>query len=38
MDISAEKIKLMTFNISGINANIKINGQKLETVRSFKYN
>ena len=37
MDISAEKIKLMTFNISGINANIKINGQKLETVRSFKY-
>ena len=37
MEISAEKIKLMTNNISGINTEIKINGQKLETVTSFKY-
>ena len=27
----------MTNNISGINKEIKINGQKLETVTSFKY-
>ena len=32
MDISAEKIKLMTNNTSGINTEIKVNGQKLETV------
>ena len=37
MEISAEKIKLMTNNISGINTEIKMNGQKLETVASFKY-
>ena len=37
MEISAEKTKLMTNNISGINTEIKINGQKLETVTSFKY-
>ena len=37
MEISAEKTKLMTNNTSGINAEIKINGQKLETVRSFRY-
>ena len=36
MEISAEKIKLMT-NTSGINTEIKVNGQKLETVTSFKY-
>ena len=36
MEISAEKTKLMTNNTSGINTEIKINGQKLETV-SFKY-
>ena len=36
MEISAEKTKLMTNN-SGINTEIKINGQKLETVTSFKY-
>ena len=35
--VSAEKTKLMTYNISGINTEIKINGQKLETVTSFKY-
>ena len=37
MEISAEKTKLMTNNISGINTGIKVNGQKLETVTSFKY-
>ena len=35
MEISAEN-KLMT-NTSGINTEIKVNGQKLETVTSFKY-
>ena len=37
MEISAEKTKLMTNNTSGINREIKINGQKLETVPGFKY-
>ena len=37
MEISAEKTKLMTNNTSGINTNIKVNGQKLEKVTSFKY-
>ena len=37
MEISAEKIKLVTNDTSGINMEIKINGQKLETVTSFKY-
>ena len=37
MEISAEKTKLMTNNTSGINIEIKVNGQKLETVASFKY-
>ena len=37
MEISAEKIKLTTNNSSGINTEIKVNGQKLETVTSFKY-
>ena len=37
MDISAEKTKLMTNNTSGINKEIKVNGQKLETVTRFKY-
>ena len=36
MEISAEKTKLMT-NTSGINTEIKVSGQKLETVTSFKY-
>ena len=35
--ISAEKTKLMTNNTSGINTETKVNGQKLETVTSFKY-
>ena len=37
MEISAEKTKLMTNNTSGINTKIKVYGQKLETVTSFKY-
>ena len=37
MEISAEKTKLMTDNTSGISTVIKVNGQKLETVTSFKY-
>ena len=37
MEISAEKTKLMTSNTSGINTAIKVNGQRLETVTSFKY-
>ena len=37
MKISAKKTKLMTNNTSGINTEIKVNGQKLETVTSFKY-
>ena len=31
MEISAEKSKLMTNNANGINTEIKVNGQKLET-------
>ena len=37
MEISAEKSKLMTNNTSGINTEIKVHGQKRETVTSFKY-
>ena len=37
MEISAEKTKLMTNSTSGINTEIKVNGQKLETVTSIKY-
>ena len=37
LEIRAEKTKLMTNNTSGINTEIKVNGQKLETVTSFKY-
>ena len=37
MEINAEKTKLMTNNTSGINTEIKVNGQKLETATSFKY-
>ena len=37
MEISAQKTKLMTNNTSGINTKIKVNGQKLETITSFKY-
>ena len=38
MEIIAERTKLMTNNASGINTEIKVNGQRLETtVTSFKY-
>ena len=37
MKICAEKTKLMTKNTSDINSEIKVNGQKLETVTNFKY-
>ena len=36
VETSAEKTKLTT-NTSGINTEIKVYGQKLETVTSFKY-
>ena len=37
MEISAEKTKLMTNNTTGSNTEIKVNGQKLQTVTSSKY-
>ena len=37
MEISAEKTELLTNNTSGVNTIIKVNGQKFETVTSFKY-
>ena len=37
MEISVEKTKLLTNDTSGINTEIKVNGQKPETVTSFKY-
>ena len=37
MEISEENIKLMRNNTGGINTEIKVNGQKLETVTRFKY-
>ena len=37
MEISAEKTRLMTNNTCGINTEINVNGQKLETVINFKY-
>ena len=37
IEISVEKTKLVINNTSGINTEIKVNGQKLETVTSFKY-
>ena len=37
MEIRAEKTRPMANNTSGINTEIKINGQKLETVTSFHY-
>ena len=35
-EIRAEKTKVVASNTSGINTKIKVNGQKLETVASFK--
>ena len=37
MEISPEKTKLLTNDTGGINTEIKVNGQKLDTVTSFKY-
>lgn len=37
MEIHAEKTKLMTNNNNGICSDIKVNGQTLDTVSSFKY-
>ena len=37
MELSAKKTKLMTNNTSGINSEVKVNGEKLETVTGFKY-
>ena len=37
MEINTEKTKLMTNNTSGVNTEIKVNGQTLETVTSFNY-
>ena len=37
MEISAEKTNFMTNNTGGINKESNVNGQKLETVTSFKY-
>ena len=37
MQISGEKTKLMTSNTNGISSNIRVNGEKLATVQSFKY-
>ena len=37
MEISAEKTKLMTYSANGIQREIKVKGQKLGTVTSFKY-
>ena len=36
MEISAEKTKLMTNNISSVNTEIKVNGLKVEMVTTFK--
>ena len=37
MRICAEKTKLMINNTNGISSNIRVNGEKLETVQSFRY-
>ena len=37
MEISAQKTKLITNSTNGIQREIKVNGQKLGTVTSFKY-
>ena len=34
MEISAEKTKLMTNNTSGIDTEIKVNGQRLQSVKA----
>ena len=37
MEISAEMTKLMAHRANGIQREIKVKGQKLDTVTSFKY-
>ena len=37
MPINAEKTKLMTNNTNGISTDIRVNGEKLDYVNSFKY-
>ena len=37
MEVSTEKRKIMTNTSNNINADISMNGQKLEEVTSFKY-
>ena len=37
LEISAEKTKLMTNNTQGISTEVKVNGHRLETVKSFRY-
>ena len=37
MEINAEKTKLMTNNTQGISTEVKVNGQRLERVKSFRY-
>ena len=37
MEISAEKTKLVTNSANGIQREIKVKGQKLDTITSFKY-
>ena len=37
MEISAENTKLMMNNTQGISTQVKVNGQRLETVQSFRY-
>ena len=37
METSAEKTKLITNSADGIQREIKVKGQKLDTVTSFKY-
>ena len=37
MEISAEKTKIMTNKSEGIQSDIEISGQKLESVNKFKY-
>ena len=37
MEINAQKTKLMTNKTNGINTDIRVNGEKLEAVQSFKY-
>ena len=37
VEICAEEAKLMTNTTSSINTDIKVDGQELETVTSFKY-